>query len=216
MLQKTQKLQKATRPKAKTKQLTSLFDERPKDRSRYDRYQEMQSWRAIPLPQATQNNLVRAMLEWCDKPDSRSIEQFLDERCIHESTFYKWCEDYPEIAETAKYVKTHIGIVRENGMADRKYDPRAYEATQRFYSTSWRMAADEDFERRKAIADKQPEHTTLVVFDALAEDLKKPPRIITNAEEVFKNTHQISTQANDSVAVTESTDTTNKRLTGGE
>jgi len=130
MLQTTKKSQKATRTKPKSKHLTSLFDERPKGTSRYDRYQEMLSWRAIPLPEATQNNLIKAMLEWCDKPDSRSIEQFLDERCIHEATFYEWCDKYPEIAETAKYVKTHIGIIRENGMADRKYDPRAYEATK--------------------------------------------------------------------------------------
>jgi hypothetical protein len=187
-----------THKKSENHNNTSVFEKRPKNVSRYERYRQIQAFREIPLQESSQNNLIRELLEWCDLPESRSLEQFLDERCIHEKTFYRWCEQYPEIAETVNYVKTHIGIVRENGMADRKYDPRAYEITQRLYSKPWRAAIDEDYERRKVLADKQPEHTTLVVFDALAEDLKQ---------------EQIPSMPKDSVAVIESIGSASKRLT---
>ena len=152
--------------------------------------------------EAAQNSLIKAMLEWCDKPDSRSFDAFLDDRCIHEATMYEWCDKYPEIAETVKYVKTHIGIIRENGMADRKYDPRAYEMTQRLYSTPWRACLDEDYERRQALADTSPGVTVLNVIDTLAEELRNRP--------------QISTKANDSSSLIESTSQPPKLLTEGE
>jgi len=157
---------------------------RPNGVSRYDRYQEMLSFRQLGLSEAAQTNLIKAMLEWCDQPNSRSFEQFLDERCIHEATMYDWIDKYPDIAETVRYVKTHIGIIREAGIADRKYDPRAYEMTQRYYSMPWRAAVDEDYARRKELANAQPEHTTLVVFDTLAEDLKQERQSIVVKDSV--------------------------------
>lgn len=202
MKQKSQQVSKPNRKPQQSKKLTSIFDERPKETSKYDRYNEMLAFRQIPMSEAAQNNLIRALLEWSDLPDSRNFDQFLDDRCIHEKTMYEWMDKYPDIAEAVRYVRTHIGIVRENGMADRKYDVKTYGFVQHHYSSTWKQTRDEDFSRRQQLANEAPEHTTLVVFDTLAEDLANVP--------------QITTTDDDTVDCLAKSIEATKRLTGGE
>ena len=181
--QKSQLNKTPVRKDSKPNKLTSIFDERPKTTSKYERYNEMLAFRQIPMCLAAQERLVKALLEWSDLPDSRNFDQFLDDRCIHEKTMYEWMNKYPAIAEAVEYVRTHIGIVRENGMADRKYDNKTYGFVQHHYSSTWRATRDEDFARRQQLANDAPEHTTLVVFDTLAEDLASVPQIATTDDD---------------------------------
>jgi hypothetical protein len=160
--------------------LISIFDKRPKDKRLYDSYKEVNAWREIPLQPAMINKLEMAILDWCQLPDSRSFEQFLDERGIHDSTWDKWMNSSPVLKEAHDFALRHIGVVRENGMADRKYESRVYAFTQRNYSKVWRATQDLEYARKKALAQEQEPNRTYVVYADVAEDcpevksLKKP------------------------------------------
>ena len=128
------------------------------------------------------------MLSWSEDPNNVTFERFLDDLCISDPVWDNWIDTYPDVNDAYRTVLRRIGILREEGMANRIFDNKTYGFIQRYYSKTWRAATDEDYERRKALNETAPEHSTVFIFDTLAEDLKQPE------------------QLTDSVAVTESTD----------
>jgi hypothetical protein len=50
-----------THKKSENHNNTSVFEKRPKNVSRYERYRQIQAFREIPLQESSQNNLIRSL-----------------------------------------------------------------------------------------------------------------------------------------------------------
>jgi len=163
--------------KQKKNNLTSIFDKRPESLSLYDAYQQVNAFSDVPLSQAMVKKLELSILDWCQLDTSRSFEQFLDERGIHERTWEVWRNKYPELRDAHEYAIRHIGIVRENGMADRKFDSKTYGFVQHHYSKIWKATREEEWAKKRELANATPGVTHINVIDTLAESLKEVPKI---------------------------------------
>jgi hypothetical protein len=125
-------------------------------------------------------------------PTSRSFEQFLDERGIHDNTWDNWRKAYPDVQQAYEHALRHIGVVRENGMVDHRYDGKTYAFTQRCYSKRWRDAQDLEFERRKALGATTQQPTAITIqmqdFDAPLEDSISNPNLTPIAVDKLETT----------------------------
>lgn len=155
-------MKKTTKIKTKTKNTTSIFDKRPIEVKKYDRMQEMKYIAGRPLSESNINNLVEAIYDWAELPTSRNFDEFLDDRCIFDEQMFDWCKAHPEINEAVRHAKRHVGIIRENGMADHKFDTKTYGIVQHHFSSTWRATRDEDYQRKVALTQTAASVPTVI------------------------------------------------------
>lgn len=93
------------------------------------------------------------LLEWVKNvPDAVSIEEFLSEANVPQTTWYGWLKKSPELAAAHDYAKTTIGARRERKGLEGTYNSFLVGKSSAQYLKRYEDAEDRDAQKGKGLA----------------------------------------------------------------
>lgn len=87
-------------------------------------YDAIFQWRSLPVSQTYIQALADNLMAWADDEEEEALrlDDFVDSRRLHYSTFHQWIAKYECLKEAHAYAKRRIASRREKGALKKQYD----------------------------------------------------------------------------------------------
>lgn len=106
---------------------------------KWSSYLDLISFRQKPINPAFIEKLAAEEVAWAlNTEDALVFEEFLMLKGIGQSTFYKWLHAHESLAKAHNFAMMVIGVRREKGAINRKFDANIILKSLPIYSESWR------------------------------------------------------------------------------
>ncbi len=119
-------------------------------------YDAIFQWRSKPVSATYIEALAANLMAWADDENEEALrlDDFVDSRRLHYSTFHDWIAKYECMAEAHAYAKRRIAARRERGALQRKYDGSFMAKSIGHYCPEFREEAEVQAKlKAKALAD---------------------------------------------------------------
>lgn len=110
------------------------------------------------------------------KKSSHTIEEFLFEKGIPDSTYYDWLKRRPDLKKAHDAAVVYLGVLRESGALYGDMDRATVHKVQHEYSTTWKRALEYIARLNQATGNNMTAADALIAaIDACAKGVEKVP-----------------------------------------
>jgi hypothetical protein len=149
---------------------------------KWSSYLDLISFRQKPINPAFIEKLAAEEVAWAlNTEDAIVFEEFLMLKGIGQSTFYKWLHAHECLANAHNFAMMVIGVRREKGAINRKYDGTIILKSLPIYSESWKKI--EEWRSKLTKDENADTGTKIVVIEKIANSEQVPERKGKNVEE---------------------------------
>lgn len=129
--------------KKKTPDLNTIDQVKQKPVTVFDTYQELVSWRTIPVHEAAVERIASEMVEWAfNDPDALRLSAFFQMKKIPREYLYRWRDRFPIMKSAVEEAMLAIGMRREKGAIKKEYDAGTIKFMQPLYDEDWKKTEE--------------------------------------------------------------------------
>lgn len=140
----------------------------------FDEYLNLNTWKMTPLTISFIQKLGEELLVWAQTdPNALTLDQWQVANGVCDETKYRWLEKYPSFKLAWQQAKKALGVRREVGAINRKYEVSMISNVMAHYSNVWKDNA-EWRAKLKGDAENKAERMIIVVPSYDEPDEKKP------------------------------------------
>lgn len=129
--------------KKKTHDLTMIGEEKPKKLTVIDEYQELMTWKRVPVHEGVIERIATEMIHWA-KEDNNALRlsAFFLKKNIPRTYLYKWRDEFPVFKLAFHEAMQAIGSRREEGAIKKVYDAGMIKFMQPLYDEEWKKTEE--------------------------------------------------------------------------
>jgi hypothetical protein len=140
----------------------------------FDEYLNLNTWKMTPLTISFIQKLGEELLTWAQTdPNALTLDQWQVANGVCDTTKYRWIEKYPSFKLAWQQAKKALGVRREVGAINRKYEVSMISNVMAHYSHVWKDTA-EWRAKLKGDAENKPERTIVVLPSYNEPEGEKP------------------------------------------
>ncbi len=126
-----------------------------------DEYKDLFTKRLVPAPIEFIELLTKQIINWAyNDKKALFLDQFWFSKGIPTATFRDWRKRFPELDEACQEAKLMIGMRRETGAINRKFEPGMIRAVQPMYRPEWKELIEWN-SNLKQKADEKTQNNTI-------------------------------------------------------